>query len=539
MSFGIHFGELVARHRGEQGLSQRELAIRAFDDESRKPRISELERGRVDNPDIKIVDALTVALNLSPEDVSACRTKGRQRTGVLTFEQHEKNVRERVATAEDKLRAATENDRVLIEAQLTEAHKRATDLEVDFARKQAELDTAHDRLARLHNEMETETIEAAKRALDTGDTELADSLFAEAQEKLTAQADDIAAEAAKLAFERGRIAEDDIRWHDADKHYGEAARLAPTYDTVLKAGEFAYKCGAYQRAERLWVLLVERAETEFGFDDERTATALNNLADNNLAQGRYAGAESLYQRALEVSENALGPDHASIASGLSNLASLLSTTGRIVEAEPLFRRALAIDEQALGPEHPNTAISLSNLANLLRQIGRIEEAEVLFSRAVEISERSLGADHPDVAIALNNLANILQQSGRFSEAKSLYGRALAIGEKTLGVEHPYTAIWFNNLARLNRETGNFEEAEQQFRRALEIGEKTLGPNHPEFALPYAQLAALLAADGRNDEAAPLFQRAIKIFRTSLGDDHPNTKKVMANYEAFKANRDQN
>ncbi len=79
MSFGIHFGELIARCRGEEGLSQRELAIRAFDDESRKARISELERGKVANPAQEIVDALTVALNLSPEDVSACRTKGRLR----------------------------------------------------------------------------------------------------------------------------------------------------------------------------------------------------------------------------------------------------------------------------------------------------------------------------------------------------------------------------------------------------------------------------------------------------------------------------
>ena len=121
MSFGIHFGELIALHRGEQGLSQSALAIRAFNDESRKARISELERGKVANPAQAIVDALTVALNLSPEDVSACRTKGRQRTGVLTFEQHEKNVRERVTEAEEKLRAATEADRTALESQLKEA----------------------------------------------------------------------------------------------------------------------------------------------------------------------------------------------------------------------------------------------------------------------------------------------------------------------------------------------------------------------------------------------------------------------------------
>ncbi len=453
MSFGIHFGELIARRRGEEGLRQRELAIRAFDDESRKPRISEIERGKVANPAQEIVDALTVALNLSPEDVSACRTKGRQRTGVLTFEQHEENVSKRVAEAEEKLRAATEADRAVLEQQLVEAKKRASDLEVDFARKQAELDAAHDRLSRLHNDMEAEKVEAAKRALDRGDMRLADALFGEAQEKLAAQADDIAAEAAKLAYERGRIAEDDIRWQDADKHYAEAARLFPTYYNLIKAGEFAYKCGDYRRQSRLQERLVDVAEAEFGTWYAKTATALNNLASSYRAQSRYD------------------------------------------EAEPLYRRALEIGEKTLGAEHPDYATWLNNLAGLLRATGRYDEAEPLYRHVLEIDEKVLGAEHPDITIDYNNLAGLLRQTGRYDEAEPLYRRALEISEKTLGAEHPQTAGSLNNLAGLLEATGRYEEAE------------------------------------------PLFQRAIKILRASLGENHPDTKKVIANYETFKATRD--
>ncbi len=495
MSFGIHFGELIARRRGEEGLRQRELAIRAFDDESRKPRISEIERGKVANPAQEIVDALTVALNLSPEDVSACRTKGRQRTGVLTFEQHEENVSKRVTEAEEKLRAATEADRAVLEQQLVEAKKRASDLEVDFARKQAELDAAHDRLSRLHNDMETEKVEAAKRALDRGDTRLADVLFGEAQEKLAAQADDIAAEAAKLAYERGRIAEDDIRWQDADKHYAEAARLSPTYDNLIAAGKFADKCGDYRRSARYEEQLVEIAEAEFGTEDAKTATALNNLASSYESQGRYD------------------------------------------EAEPLYRSALEIGEKTLGAEHPKYATWLNNLAGLLRATDRYEEAEPLYRRALEIGEKTLGAEHPSVAIQLNNLAGLLQRTGRYGEAEPLFHRALEIGEKTLGTEHPEYATWLNNLAELLEATGRYDEAEPLYRRALEISEKTLGAEHPSVAIRLNNLAGLLGATGRYEEAEPLFQQAIKIFRASLGADHPHTKKVIANYEVFKATRD--
>ena len=494
MSFGIHFGELVALHRGEQGLSQRQLAINAFDDESRKPRISELERGKVDNPAQDIVDALTVALNLSPEDVSACRTKGRQRTGTLTFEQHEKNVRERVAEAEEKLRAATEADRAALEGQLAEAQKRAVDLEVDFARKQAELDSAHERLDRLHNELGDEKVEAAKKALDEGDTKLADALFGEAEASLAARVEDMNAERAKLAYERGRIAEDDIRWHDADKHYSEAARLAPTYDNLIKAGEFADKCGDYRRSASYEERLVDLAEAEFGAEDERTATALNNLAESYRAQARYNEAEPLYRRALAIGEKTLGLDHPDLAAWLNNLASLLYSTGRYDEAEPFHRRALAIREKALGPDHPGVAQSLNNLALLLQAKGHLDEAEPLHRRALEISEKALGPEHPDVGIRVGNLAGLLIATGRLEEATPLRNRELAIMESAHGPDHPHVAIASNNLAELLHNTGRYDEAE------------------------------------------PLFERAVKILRTSLGDDHPRTKKVVANYEAFKAAR---
>ena len=494
MSFGIHFGELVALHRGEQGLSQKDLAIKAFDDESRKPRISELERGKVDNPDIKIVDALTVALNLSPDSVSACRAKGRQRTGLLNFEQHERNVRERVAEVKAELESAAEKDRARLEQQLTEAQKRASDLEVDFARKQAELDSAHERLDRLHNELGDEKVEEAKRAMDEGDTKLADTLFGEAQANLTAKADDLAAEAAKLAYERGRIAEDDIRWQDADQHYSEAARLAPTYEHLAKAGTFADKCGDYRRGARVKEQLVELAKVDFGPEDVRTGTALNNLAESYRAQGRYD------------------------------------------EAEPLYRRALEIDEKTLRPEHPDLAIQLNNLANLLRDTGRYDEAEPLYRRALEISEKALGSDHPTIGIRVGNLAGLLIETGQLDEATPLRHRELKIMESAHGPDHPHVAIACNNLAGLLQDTGRFDEAEHLYHRALEIDEKTLGPDHPTLAIRLNNLAKLLENTGRFDEAEPLFERAVAIFRASLGDNHPNTKTVIANYEAFKAAR---
>ena len=72
-SFGVKFGRLILVKRGEEGLTQQALAVAAFGDESKKARISELENGHVARPQQKIVDALTVALNLTLSEMAECR----------------------------------------------------------------------------------------------------------------------------------------------------------------------------------------------------------------------------------------------------------------------------------------------------------------------------------------------------------------------------------------------------------------------------------------------------------------------------------
>ncbi len=70
MSFGEAFGRLIRKKRGIEGLTQQELAVTAFGDENYKSRISELENGRVSNPQAKTIDALIVALYISEDEIS-------------------------------------------------------------------------------------------------------------------------------------------------------------------------------------------------------------------------------------------------------------------------------------------------------------------------------------------------------------------------------------------------------------------------------------------------------------------------------------
>ena len=109
----------------------------------------------------------------------------------------------------------------------------------------------------------------------------------------------------------------------------------------IHAGMKAYQQGRYTDAETSWLAALEEAK-QFGDEDVRLATSLNNLALLYNTQGQYGQAEPLYLRALAILEKALGPEHPNVASGLENYADLLRKTDRNAEADELEERARAI-----------------------------------------------------------------------------------------------------------------------------------------------------------------------------------------------------
>jgi CHAT domain-containing protein/tetratricopeptide (TPR) repeat protein len=299
-------------------------------------------------------------------------------------------------------------------------------------------------------------------------------------------------------------------------------------DALDQQVEQLYQGGKYSEATDLAKHALVLAERQFGPDDAKVATALNNLARVYRAQGHYAEAEPAYRRALAIYEKALGPDHPNTAAALNNLAVLYYTQGRYAEAEPLLQRALAIIEKALGPEDPTVGNILDSLAQVHRAQGRYTEAEPLYKRALAIAEKSLGPDHPDVGTRLNNLAGLYYVQGRYAEAEPLLQRALAIGEKALGPEHLDVGTRFNNLAELYQTEGRYTEAEPPYKRALAIAEKSLGASHPVVAIRLNNLAGLYKNQGRYTEAEPLYKRALAIGEKALGPEHPDVATSLNN-----------
>ncbi len=86
--FGVQFGRLVRDKRGIEGLSQDGLAQKSG---LRKAHISDIETGKIESPRIKTVDLLCVALNISPEERTACYANTAPRLPPRTLEKLARN----------------------------------------------------------------------------------------------------------------------------------------------------------------------------------------------------------------------------------------------------------------------------------------------------------------------------------------------------------------------------------------------------------------------------------------------------------------
>ena len=71
------------------------------------------------------------------------------------------------------------------------------------------------------------------------------------------------------------------------------------WETHLRAAERFQELGRYPEAESACLAAVNEAE-QFGSNDFRLATTLNNLGFLYKVQAKYAEAEPIYQRALET-----------------------------------------------------------------------------------------------------------------------------------------------------------------------------------------------------------------------------------------------
>lgn len=478
-SFGAAFGRLVKARRGEQKLTQGQLAESVWPGDSnaaetRKGDISKLERGRVSEPHATTVRRIAKALHITEEEIDALRKQARmtpqeQLDAVPTLS---RNQLELLATRFEMERAFERSDgelRGFLEKKAEE-----------YRGYRAQIDGLDDRIPAIHN-----LKGAAQGAAGRLDFDEVEDLLSRVSEVELEIAAETAETRATNALLRGRVQQAyTILSAAADSFAGidplEPARRRLRYQDRLYQHGLRYGGTGLSLSEQMTrAALTAVDETAV---PELWAQAQNALAIALELQGtRTAGpqgaallaeAVDTYRAALHVSTEA--DDPVQWAMTMQNLAIALELQGTqtagpegaalLAEAMDTYRAALRVRTEA---DHPvQFAMTMQNLAGALYQQGtRTAEPEgaTPLAEAVDTYRAALRvfteADHPaQWATTIQNLAIALQQQGTrttgsegaalIAEAVETYRAALRVSTEA---EHPVDwAMTQENMAILEK-----------------------------------------------------------------------------------------
>jgi transcriptional regulator with XRE-family HTH domain len=209
--FGVQFGRLVREKRGIEGLSQDKLAATSG---LTKARISDLETGKIGNPQARTIDALCVALNISREERVACYAAPAPSLPPSLLEKLARHFGRDMPDATEE------------------------ELEAFLLAKAEEFREMRERLKKLA-ETEgriSELINAANAAIGEGEFQTADDLLKEA-EAVQLQSSTIVAlkKQAQLRIERGNAALVNGEVAAAAGHFERSSRYFSGIDAALEA----------------------------------------------------------------------------------------------------------------------------------------------------------------------------------------------------------------------------------------------------------------------------------------------------------------
>ena len=289
----------------------------------------------------------------------------------------------------------------LLERERSDVAEKQQNLETSYQDRIKSLESSLAELRALAGDLDDKLLNTAITALQKGDTTKADDLFAEIEK----QEEKSIQRAARAAFERGKIAEDAIKYAKAFNHFERAVQLAPENAEYLShAGSMAGTMGRHQQELR-WK-----------------------------------------QKALSINLKTYGEDHPDVAIDRNNLGNAYRALGQYEKAITYYQMALGSDLKTYGEDHPKVAIRRNNLGGAYYELGQYRKAITYYQMALDSDLKTYGEDHPKVATYRNNLGFVYGSLGQYEKAITYYQMALKTFEDMLGTDHPNTRTVARNLA---------------------------------------------------------------------------------------------
>ncbi len=365
----------------------------------------------------------------------------------ISFEQYKAHLEEKRNEIRDSLvnQALSGRDKAALRQRLAEVQKRLIEDRDGYQAHIKDLEERVQRLDELQGKIPDKLIKDAKQALTSGDHEKADNLFSQVIDQGEKQIEAVA----ETSYQRGKLAEDEINYHDAYRYLERSAHLAPDNTFYLsEAGTMAGILAMYDKAIEYYELALVCDLKTYGENHPQVATCRNNLGLAWRSLGDYERAIEYYELALASGLKTYGEDHPDVAIRRNNLGLAWYSLGEYHKAIEYYELALASGLKTFGEDHPKVAIRRNNLGAAWDSLGEYLKAIEYYELALASGLKTYGEDHPKVAIRRNNLGAAWRSLGEYERAIEYYELVLATLKAKLGDSHPHTLSAAESLARV-------------------------------------------------------------------------------------------
>lgn len=259
---------------------------------------------------------------------------------------------------------------------------------------------------------------------------------------------------------------------------------------------------------------------------------LNDLSAVQQRLEDWNGAGQSAERAAVILAKRLGEASPGYATALSNLAQVRLNQGRAAEAADLEARVIRTNQKVFGGSgsYPREYIHRNMLGWMYLDLKRYDEARHEFELSLAASAHENGPTSASNAYPMNGLASVDLATGRLDRARRQAEEALALREKAYGPKHVDVARSLDDVAEIAGKQEDYTAEEACLRRGLAICRESYEADHPELARATSRLGGALCRKRGSEEGRKLLAEAIRLREKAAGaqdKDLPAWRKALA------------
>ena len=373
------------------------------------------------------------------------------------LEEHKENLENAVKRKELELQVAHNDEKIELYKQIDGLKNQLLNLLKSFQDAQTRIADLEAIVEDGNDEAVAKKLKTAIDAIKKSDFEKARKLLAEIEKNKKLHTEVLGG----IAYARGIIAEQEVRWKDAAECFARSAQFYPCFETLSMAGKFAHATGDYHASLSFSLESQKITPKKYGKKSREYGTAMNNLGAAYRKQGNNKKAEEFFDKALIIRKNVMGKTHGDTGQTLNNLGTLYQENKQYNKAKLFLQQTLKIYQDRVGKNHPQTATILNNLAEIYGELELHKKAERMHKKALKIRQEFLIKNHPDIANSLNNLGLSYCFQGKYKKGVPLIEQALEVLQINFGPYHPHTKTVKENYEALKKYLPNTENTPPQ------------------------------------------------------------------------------